>query len=164
MFFPMAVEVEIIETSPEEPFLAAAVGIDLGRMAEVVMRIDRLDSAPIKPVSIKPSGLISATLNDTLLDPFFRLFELLDDPLDAAIMSDSIVDEVYYRLLWDERGGELRFLLQQRGEFQRISEAVEYIHQNPDQPVSVEGLARMVHMSRTFFYENFRNVMYVSPL
>ena len=38
------------------------------------------------------------------------------------------------------------------------------IHQNMDQPISVEQLAEMVHMGQTTFYENFRNVMHVSPL
>ena len=64
----------------------------------------------------------------------------------------------------DARGGELRFLLRQRGAIQRITKAVEYIYQNLDKPVSVEGLAEMVHMSRTTFYENFRDVLHVSPL
>ena len=39
-----------------------------------------------------------------------------------------------------------------------------YIHQNLDQPVSAEGLAEMVHMGQTLFYENFRKVMHMSPL
>jgi transcriptional regulator GlxA family with amidase domain len=41
---------------------------------------------------------------------------------------------------------------------------VEHIHQNIDQPVSVEGLANMVHMGQTSFYENFKKVMHMSPL
>ncbi len=74
------------------------------------------------------------------------------------------VDEIYYRFLSGERGSELRALLQQRGEIQRISRAVEYIHQNVDKPVSVEELAGMVYMGRTSFYETFRDVMHLSPL
>jgi len=74
------------------------------------------------------------------------------------------VDEVCYRILCDERGGELRMLLQQRGQIQRISKAVEHIHRNVDKPVSVDELANMVHMSRPTFYENFRAVMHISPL
>ena len=99
-----------------------------------------------------------------MLDEIFRLFETLDNPRDAAMLGETIVDEIYYRFLSDERGGELRFLLQQRGEIQRISRAVEYLHSNMEKPVSVEKLADMFHMSRTSFYESFRNVMHVSPL
>jgi AraC-like DNA-binding protein len=160
----MTVEYEIVEASPEVPFLAAGVIIDLGRIAEVLLRLDRIEGAAAKPVSVDPSGIFSIPVNDNLLDPFVRLFESLDNPRDAAMLGDSIVDEIYYRLLSDERGGELRFLLQQRGQIQMIAKAVEHIHQNLDKPVSVDDLAEMVHMSRPTFYENFRAVMHISPL
>lgn len=164
MFYPMSVETEIVEASPETPFLVAGVAIDLARMADVLLRLDRIEGAPGKPTAVDPSGIFSLPLTDHLLDPLIRLFGLLDNPRDAAMLSDSMVDEIYYRLLCDERGGELRSLLRQRGEIQRIARAVEYIHANLDQPVSVEDLAEMVHMSRTTFYDNFRSVMHLSPL
>jgi AraC-like DNA-binding protein len=164
MFFPMAVEAEYVEASPETPFLAAGVGIDLGRMADVLLRMDRLDGTVEKPDSTHPSGVISVNLSNPLLDAFTRLFEATADPRDAAMLGERIIEEIYYRILSDERGRNLRYFLQQRGEIQRISRAVNYIHQNMDQPVSVEGLADMVHMSRTTFYENFRDVMKLSPL
>lgn len=164
MFYPMAVETEVVEASPENPFLIAGVAIDMGRLADVLLKIDRIDGTPPKPVSTNLSGIFSIPLKDNLLDPLIRLFELQTNQRDLAILGDSIIDEIYYRLLTDERGGELRFLLQQRGDIQRISRAIEYIHSNIKKPVSVEKLADMVHMSRTSFYENFRNVMHVSPL
>jgi AraC-like DNA-binding protein len=164
MFYPMPVEVEIVKASPDKPFLAAGVRIDLGRMADVLLRIDRIEGAVAKPDSVDPSGLFSVPLNDRLLDPTIRLFESLANPRDAAMLGDAIVDEIYYRVLCDERGGALRILLQQRGQIQRISKAAAYIHRNLDKPVSVEQLADMVYMSRTSFYENFRDVMHLSPL
>lgn len=164
MFFPMAVETEIIEASPDKPFLAAGVRIDLGRLADVLLRIDRVDGASTKPVASDPSGIISIPLNDHLLDPMIRLLEALADPRDAAILGDLIVDEIYYRILCGERGSDLRVLLQQTGQIQRVAKAVEYIHKNLDKPVFVEKLAEMVHMSKTSFYENFKAVMHLSPL
>ena len=164
MFYPMAVEIEFVEASPNKPFLAAGVRIDLGRLADVLLRIERVEGVAAKPVSPDPSGVFSVPLNDNLLDPMIRLLESLAHPTDAAILGDAIVDEIYYRILSGERGSDLRFLLQQRGPIQRIAKAVEHIHQNLDQPVSVEKLAEMVYMSRTSFYENFRDVMHLSPL
>jgi AraC-like DNA-binding protein len=164
MFYPIPVEYEIVAASPETPYLIAGVAIDLARMSGVLLRMDRIEGTPAKPAKVDPSSIFSAQLTDDLLDPFIRLFSLLDNPRDAAMLGNSILDEIYYRLLCGERGGELRFLLQQRGEIQRISKAVEYIHQNLDKPISVEGLAKMVHMGQTSFYENFKNVMHVSPL
>ena len=164
MFYPMAVEAEYVQASPDTPFLATGVGIDLGRMADVLLRIDRIEGTVSKPDTIDPSGVFTIQLKNFLLDPFIRLFQTLNKPRDAAMLGDAIIDEIYYRILTDERGANLRFLLQQRGEIQRISKAVEYIHQNIDQPLSVEKLADMVHMSRTTFYENFKEVMHISPL
>jgi AraC-like DNA-binding protein len=164
MFHPLAVEAEYVEASPEAPFLAAGFLMDLGRLSEVLLRLDRIDGATAKPVSVDPSGVLSVPVTDALLDPFIRLLESSSSPADAAMLGDSIVDEIYYRLLSGERGGELRHLLQQRGQIQIISKAVEHIHQNVDKPVSVDALAEMVHMSRPTFYENFRAVMHISPL
>ncbi|MCB0177959.1 MAG: AraC family transcriptional regulator [Anaerolineae bacterium] len=164
LFLPMSLDVEIVNASPDHPFLAAGVRIDLGRLADVLLRIERVEGGVTKPVSTDPSGIFSASLSDNLLDPTIRLLESLANPRDAAILGDLIVDEIYYRILCDERGGDLRTFLQQRGQIQRVAKAVQYIHQNLKEPVSVEKLADMVHMSRTSFYENFKEVMHVSPL
>jgi AraC-like DNA-binding protein len=164
MLYPMAVEYEISAASPEKPFLVAGVVIDMGRIADVLLRIDRLEGGAPKPVVGDPSGIFEIPLNDNLLNPFIRLFETLSNPREAGFLGEAIIDEIYFRLLSDARGGELRHLLQQRGEIQRISKAVEHIHQNIDQPVSVESLAEMVHMGQTSFYENFKKVMHMSPL
>jgi len=164
LFLPMPLEVEIITASPDKPFLAAGISIDLGRLADVLLRIERIEGATMKPVSTNPSGIFSAPLNDNLLSPTIRLLESLDNPRDAAILGELIVEEIYYRILCDEQGGDLRTFLQQRGQIQRISKAVDYIHQHIEAPISVKKLAELVHMSRTSFYENFREVMHISPL
>lgn len=164
LLYPISMAAEIVEASLERPFMGAGVVIDLRRMADVLARVDRIDGVASKPVAGDPSGIFAIPLSDNLLDPFIQLFRLLDNPRDVAMLGDAIVDEIYYRLLCDEREGELRSLLRQRGEIQRISKAVSHIHQNLDKPVSVAGLAEMVHMGQTSFYENFRSVMHMSPL
>jgi AraC-like DNA-binding protein len=156
--------VEFVEASPEKPLLAAGVLIDLDRLADVLLKIERVEGVASSTQAPDPSGVFELPLTDHLLHPMIRLLESVEHPTDAAILGESIVDEIYYRLLSGERGSELRVLLQQRGHVQRISKAVEHIHQNVDKPVSVGQLAEMVHMSRTSFYESFRDVMHLSPL
>ncbi len=163
-FYPIPAEMEIVEATPDVPFLLAGIGLDLGRMADLLLRIDRVKTTTTKSVSVDPSAIFAIELSDRVLDPFIRLFELLADPDDAAILGEAVIDEIYYRLLSGERGDELRALLEQKGKIQRISKAVNYIHSNLDQPVSVERLADIVHMSQTAFYLNFKEVMQLSPL
>ncbi len=163
-FYPAPVETKIEGASPEQPYLAVGISLDINRMAEMLLRIDQFDETAPQPVSIDPSAKFAIGLSEQLLDPFLRLFAVLDNPRDAAVLGEAIIDEIYYRLLCDERSGELRSLLQQKGKIKRISKAVDYIHANLDRPVSVEKLARVVHMSRTAFYLNFKEVMQLSPL
>ena len=163
-FYPIPVETEVIEASVDEPFLLVGLAINRPRMANVLSRLDQIEDTPPKPISADPSNMFAIRLNSSILDPFIRLVELLENPTDAAMLSDSIIDEIYYRIVSQERGGELRALLQQHGDIQRISKAITYIHHNLDQPVSVDQLAEMVHMSRTAFFKNFKAVMHMSPL
>ena len=163
-FYPIPVEMEILEASSDDPYLLAGISLDMNRIADILLRIDRFDETATHPPSTTPSVFYATDLSDQLLDAFIRAFEALDNPRDATILGPTIVDEIYYRLLCDDRGGELRALLQQKGKIQRISKAVDYIHVNLDQPVSVEKLAEVVYMSRTAFYSTFRDVMQVSPL
>jgi AraC-like DNA-binding protein len=161
---PIPVKTVVTEASAEKPLLAAGVGIDFARVANVLMKIENADPNAFQPIQANASSIFSTTAKDKLLDAFIRLLEALEDTRDAEVLCDAIIDEIYYRILMDERNGELRYLLQQRGEIQRISKAVEHIHQNLNQPISVEELAGVVHMSRSAFFDKFKDVMHTSPL
>lgn len=163
-FYPIPVETAVVQASVDAPFLLAGLAINHSRMANILSRLDQIEERPPKPVVADLSNMFAIPLNNALLDPFVRLIELLEHPTDAAMLSDSIIDEIYYRIVSQERGGELRALLQQHGDIQRISKAIAYIHHNLNQPVSVDILAEMVHMSRTAFFKSFKAVMHMSPL
>jgi hypothetical protein len=115
--YPIPVETEIVEASPEKPYLAVGVTFDMTRMANLLLRIDRVDESAPKPVSTNPSAKFATDLSDQLLDPFIRLFETLAYPKDAAILGEAIVDEIYYRLLSGERGVNCAHFYSKGGKF-----------------------------------------------
>ncbi len=162
--YPIPVETQIVRASPDHPFLAVGIELDISRLATLLARVNQLDDRAVQSSPIEAAAKFSLALTDELIDPFVRLFDMLPHPRDVAILSDGVVDEIYYRLLCGERGHELRALLQQNGKIKRISRAVDYIHTHLDEPVSVESLAATVHMSRTAFFSNFKEVMQLSPL
>ena len=162
--YPTPVETQIIGASEEQPFLAVGIDLDLGRLMSLLIRIDEYDEPVAQPPSVEATAKFSLDLTDDLIDAFLRLFAMLEQPRDVAILGDGVIDEIYYRLLSGERGADLRALLQRNGRIKRISRAVDYIHGHLDEPVSVDRLADTVHMSRTAFFENFKEVMQLSPL
>ena len=162
--YPVPVETQIVGASKERPFLALGIDLDISRLMSLLLRIDQADGPAAQAPSVESTAKFSLDLTDELTDPFLRLLAMLDHPRDAAVLADGAIDEIYYRLLTGERGADLRALLQQNGKIKRISRAVDHIHGHIGEPISVDRLADTVHMSRTAFFENFKEVMQLSPL
>lgn len=164
LFVPMVLGCEVKFASPNNPFLAIIIGIDLKRITKMILDMDQFERTPIKPDNMNTSGIFSAPIKDNMLDASIRLLRTLDNPSAAAILGKSIIDEIYFHILNEEQGGSLKYLLQQRGQIRQISKAVEYLHQNLDKPVSVDDLAGIVNMSTSGFHKKFKQVMHLSPL
>jgi len=65
-----------------------------------------------------------------LLDAAIRMLRALSDPIEAAMLGEATLDEIYYRILREDRNGALRTVLQRQAEIQQIARAVDYIHQS----------------------------------
>ena len=164
LFLPMPFEVEVIGASEEEPLLMAGVRIDLTRVADILVKMDRAGSSPASAKDLNPSAIVTEPLNDDLLDPILKLMNALENPVELEVLGDAILDEIHFRLICNDRTGSLHELLRHRGQVQQIFRAVNHIHSHIDQMVSVEELASMVNMSTSGFRKTFRNVMHMPPL
>lgn len=161
---PMPVFGEISKASKEKPFMAFGIKIDTNRLAKIVNKIDQAEGPIEKNIDTNLSGIIAAQAGEKLLDTMIRLTDIVSNTKEFSILGDGILDELYYRILSDTTGGNLRVLLKNREKVQRISNAVDYIHKNINKQISVDELADLVFMSRTTFYNAFKEVMHVSPL
>jgi len=164
LYLPMPVEVEIVEASEKRPLLALGIKIDLVKIANILMKIDRAEQERVHAEPLPPSAIFAKPLGDDLLDAVIRLLRTLDNPVERAVLGDSILDELYFRLISDDQSGSLRKLLQHRGQVQQISKAVDHIHSNMSAVVSVNELASLSNMSTSGFRKSFREVMHMPPL
>ena len=164
LFLPMPIEVEVVEASPNEPLLMLGMRIDLARIANILLKMDRANQSPGSLSPDEPSAIFAKPLNDDLLDSTIRLLRTLDNPLERTVLSDAILDEIYFRLLCDDQSGSLQQLLQHRGQVQQISKAVDHIHNHMGDVVSVDELAEMANMSTSGFRKMFREIMHMPPL
>lgn len=165
IFMPMPVGCELIEASSNKPFLGAGFYLDRNRVSNILMKLDSVEYIP--PASQNKdniSAIFSAPIKDNLLEAVIRLLRTLGSKGEATIVGEAILDEIYFRILSEEQGGALRHHLQQHGQIQQISRAVDYVHQNLNKTVSVDELAEMVNMSSSGFHKKFKEVMHLSPL
>lgn len=164
-FLPLPVQTEVVDASEQTPFLSAALGINLVRLAEIILQIERLQS-DVDVVEHKPldaSCVVVGEADADLIDAFNRLLKVSSSATEAAILGDAIVDEIYFRILTGEHGFALRELLNQYGHIQPVSKAVNYIHANLNKSIQVEQLASLSNMSKTAFYNAFKRLMHLPP-
>lgn len=165
LLLPMPLEVTVADVSPECPALMVGFRLNLSRLASVSLRLDAVDAASVhRAQNDDPSGIYTSPLDVGLLDAAIRMLRTLSDPVEATMLGDAILDEIYYRILREDRNGALRTVLQRQAQIQQIARAVDYIHQSLDQTISVEALAEMVNMSATTFHRHFKEVMHLPPL
>ncbi len=165
VFLPMPLEVTVPDISPDYPALMVGFRLNLSRLASVSLRLDAVEASPVRrSQNEEPSGIYTSTLDVGLLDAAIRILRTLSDPVEAAMLGEAILDEIYYRILRDDRNGALRTVLQRQAQVQQIARAVDYIHHSMDQTISVEALAEMVNMSATTFHRHFKEVMHLPPL
>lgn len=165
VFLPMPLEVSITNVSPKHPGLMVAFRLNLSRLASVSLRLDAVDTSPVKwSQNDDLSGISTLSMDSGLLDAVIRMLHALSDPVEATMLGDAILDEIYYRILRRDPNGALKIILQRQAQIQQIARAVDYIHHCINQTISVEALAEMVNMSVTTFYRHFKEVMHLPPL
>ncbi|MBR7889538.1 AraC family transcriptional regulator [Marinomonas sp. A79] len=163
-FLPMPVSTEVIGADHKTPLLSASLDINLVRLADMVLRIERLEGGASEVATEKSSSLMIGKASESLVGLFIKLLELSRDPLDAKILGDQVIDEIYYRMLTSEHGSALRMLLNQYGDIQPISKVVNYIHDNTNRAIHVQELADLANMSKTRFFNAFKQIMHVPPM
>lgn len=161
---PMPVVSEVVGASKEKPFLSMTLRINLIKLADMVLKIERQSgSVATQKSQTCSSCIVVGRSNDDLDNAFFRLLQVASEPLAANVLASGIIDEIYFRLLTGEHGDALRVLLNQYGNVQPMSKVVTYIHDNLDKTIQVNELAEIANMSKTTFFNAFKRLMHVPP-
>ena len=90
--------------------------------------------------------------------------ELASQPGDAELLAPLVLDEILIRLLRSPLGGRVALIGQEESRIHRVSKAVSWVRAHFNQPLDVERLALLVHMSPSSFHKHFKAVTSLSPL
>ncbi|MGF6774285.1 AraC-like DNA-binding protein [Paraburkholderia sp. GAS199] len=156
---PLPFECET-EATPEEPFLAISVRVDLTMVAELLMALNETQGA----AQNDPVGIYSTPLDPALSNAVQRLMEALASPLDARILAPGVVREICYRVLTGEQGDAIRAALTHQNHFGRIAKALRRIHADYHGALDVDTLASESGMSLAVFHAQFKAVTATSPM
>lgn len=151
---------QVIEASPENPYLSVRIDLDLGQVREILLDAEPPDTPPASPAR----GLSVSATDAPLLQAVTRLVALLECPGDIRVIAPLVLREIAYRVLMGEQGPRLRQIASEGGQAQRISLAIEWLRRHFDRPFRIEDVAREAHMSPSAFHQHFKAVTAMSPL
>lgn len=155
----LPVMAQVTEASQSTPYIAIAMSIDLQIIRSLYDQIDDLDS-----LQSQFCAMDTAKADTELVSAFSRLFELVDNPLEAKVMVPLVLREIHFRILLAKNGGMLRQLLMRDSHASRIGKAIDRIRQDFAAPLAVPELANIVGMSTSSFHEHFKAVTSSTPL
>lgn len=93
-----------------------------------------------------------------------RLVELAANPGDAELLAPLVVDEILIRLLRSRVGRRVAQIGLADSSMRRIAKAISWLRANFTQPMKVEELAGLAHMSVSSFHQHFKSVTSMGPL
>lgn len=152
--------VQIIEASPEKPYLGLRLMLDLREVSQLM-----LDSSLPQPRAQQSSrGMATGEVTLQLVNAFQRLLDLLGEESDIPILAPIIQREIIYRLLVGDQGARLRQLASTGSQSHQIARAIDWLKGNFTLPLRIDDLATQVNMSTSTFHHHFRTLTAMSPL
>ncbi len=157
---PIPVESEIVEASPDRPFVGMGVKLEPAEISDILLQIDEDSLHPMNEDSV----ISASPLTGQMLDALDRLFASFDSPSDARVLGNMARRELIYRTILSPQGGTLRAGFNRHSHFRQIGDLMRDILQDPARPLTTEEMCQQVGMSKSSLHESFKSVTAMSPL
>ena len=151
---------QVTQASHSEPYLALKLDLDPQEIAELVLRVFPHGLPPAQ----ERSAVYITPVDENIVNATTRLMECLANPGDASLLAPLVKDEILIRLLRSPIGVRVAQMGFAESSVHRVAKAISWLRENYSQPMKVEELAELVHMSVSSFHEHFKSVTSMSPL
>jgi AraC-like DNA-binding protein len=156
----LPVAAQVTQASYSEPYLALRLDLDPRKIAELVLKVYPRGVPPVE----ERSGVYVAPVDASIVNAATRLMGCLAQPGDVELLAPLVVDEILIRLLRSPIGVRVAQMGFAESSVERVAKAISWLRANFSQPMKVEELAELVHMSASSFHEHFKSVTSMSPL
>ncbi|MCW4989895.1 AraC family transcriptional regulator [Enterobacter mori] len=149
------------EASAEHPLLAIYIHLDFQLAAELVLQIEQHDA---RHLPAAPQSMMSSPMDNAVKTAVLRLLEVLNSPLEAAILGPSRMRELYFRVLTGTQGNAMRATLTLQGQFGKIGKVLQHIHATYAESLTLNQLATKAGMSVPTFHSHFKAITKMPPM
>ncbi|HYA40465.1 MAG TPA: AraC family transcriptional regulator [Syntrophobacteraceae bacterium] len=155
----LPVAAQVTRASRSEPFLCLRLDLDRHKVAELILKVYPHGLPRVHENRAVYVGQASASI----VNAATRLVELMAQP-GADLLAPLVADEILIRLLLSPIGARVAQIGLAESSVHGIAKAVSWLHANFSQPMKVEELAELAHMSVSSFHQHFKSVTSMSPL
>ena len=156
----LPVAAQVTRASHSEPYLGLRLDIDPHKVAELVLKV-----FPHGLPRVREGRAVCITQADmNIFNAAIRLVELMAQPEDAELLAPLVIDEILIRLLRSPIGVRVAQIGLTDSGVQGVAKAVSWLRANFSEPMKVEELAELAHMSVSSFHQHFKSVTSMSPL
>lgn len=148
---------QVLEASPDKPYVCLRLSCETQALTELLLDGDG-------PAEDADAGLHVAPVTAPLLDAALRLLQLLDHPQDLKTLAPLVQREILYRVLTGPLGARLRALAHTDGVTRRMGRVIEQLSRRFAEPLSIDELAALAHMSPSTLHLRFKQLTALSPL
>ena len=156
----LPVAAQITRESFAEPFLCLKLDLNPETITKLALKVYPHGLPPVR----ENRGVCVGDATNEIVKAATRLIELMADAKDAELIAPLVLDEILIRLLRSRIGSRVAQIGQEESNVQRVAKAVDWVRRHFDEPITVEALAAMVHMSPSSFHQHFKSVTSMSPL
>ena len=155
----MQYEATVQPESDRRPFLGVSLTFPPELVAKATVALADGGESP----SSAPMPAFTARLEAALAEPFSRLLNAVDDPVERRTLAPLAVEELVFRLLRSDAAAAVRGAIRV-ADARPITEAMRLMRMQAFRPLSVEAIARQVAMSPSHFAHRFRAIARMSPM
>ncbi|GGK44960.1 AraC family transcriptional regulator [Streptomyces flaveus] len=154
----------VTSTFERLPYRSAVMRLDGTMLADLLLELDGTDPVTLTGPEPEPGAQITAPMTPEIVDAVTRWVRLLDTPDDIRPLANRIEGEILYRLLGSPLGPTLRHFTLADTAAARVRTAARWICTHFTEPLSIEAIAGVAHMSPATLHRHFKSATGMSPL
>ena len=158
--FLNSLELPVTAVFEKMPYRAAVMRLDGQVLADLLLELD--EAGPRVPPADR--GQVTAPMAPELVDAVTRWVRLLDTPDDIHPLAPRIESEILYRLLRSPLGPVLRQWSLADSATARVRAAARWICAHYTEPLAIDAIAAVAHMSPATLHRHFKAATGMSPL
>lgn len=157
---------QILEASPQEPFLSFVLQIEPALVRRVSADMLEQRGVAMPPLTDRADNIdkcMVSALDGELMDSVLRFLRSLAAGPDRRVLAPLYLQEMVYRVLQREQSARLLQIAAQQAMGNPVAAALSYVADHLAEPLTVTALAAQVSLSTSAFSQLFRQMTGRSP-